>query len=109
MNADQLLPVDLTREQLAFIIIFIGVLVIYYIVQPLVYWFVKLQSTKMLSYVIASLLVVIAILVIGNQVSEGNADNLTKITLQTLATFGGGLFTIRLIGLIVRKATKKSV
>lgn len=109
IRADQLLSLGLTREQLAFFFIFIGVLVIYYIVQPLVYWFVTLQSTKMLSYVIASLLVVIAILVISNKASGETAIRLPKITLQTLAAFGGGLLAVRIIALLVRKTLKKSV
>lgn len=108
-HADQLLPLDLTGEQSAFIFIFIGVLLIYYIVQPLVYWFVIQKSTKVLSYVIASLLVVVGILVINTQASDDTAAGLPKMTLQTLAAFGGGLFIVRVIGLLLRKVIKKSV
>lgn len=108
-HVSQLLSLGLTKEQLSFILIFIGVLVSYYIVQPFVYWFVTLQSIKMLSYLIASLLVVIGILAISNHASGDTAIRLPKIALQSLAAFGGGLFVVRLIGLLVKKTTKKSV
>ncbi|MEN1967045.1 hypothetical protein WMZ97_03105 [Lentibacillus sp. N15] len=109
INKGQLLTLGLTEKQLYFIIILIGVFASYYIIQPVVYWFVTLQSTKVLSYMIASLVMMICVLVFDGQQSDDNVHQLIKITLQCLAAFGGVLFVIQLVSTIANKSNKKSV
>lgn len=109
IHLNQLLSLGLTEDQLYFIIILCGMFVSYYIVQPIVHWFVAINSTKVLSYLIASLLVMIGILLFSIQQMNGVFANLLKIGFQSLAVFGCILFIVRLGGAIHNKVKKRSV
>lgn len=109
IRLSQLLSLGITKEQLYFIFIFIGIVVSYYIVQPFIHWFVTLQSTKILSYLITSLLVLFVISVFRSQQPEASMASLMRVTLQSLAAFGCVLFIVRIFQALFKKGNKKSV
>ncbi|GGB53381.1 hypothetical protein F3157_20980 [Virgibacillus dakarensis] len=105
----QLLSLGLTKEQLYFIVIFIGIFTCYYIIQPIIHWFVALQSTKVISYLITSMLVLICMLGFSVHQSDDVISSLIRTALQSLAAFGCMLFIVRIFEVIVKRGKKKSV
>lgn len=90
-------------------IVLVAIVCSYFLIQPLVSYFVQLRSIKFLSFLVSSLLVLVsfcfALLLM-------NVDhlllNVMKITLQCLAVFGCGLALLYTITKLV-KAIRKSI
>ncbi|MGY0692215.1 hypothetical protein ACW2QC_05395 [Virgibacillus sp. FSP13] len=101
IHINQLISLGLTKDQFYFILFFIVIFVGYYILHPIIHWFVTLQSTKILSYLITSLIVLLCMFAFG-------IHQLVKIALQSLAVFGGVLFLLRIFHGVFKKGNKKS-
>ncbi|WP_156290492.1 hypothetical protein [Oceanobacillus salinisoli] len=99
-----LAALGLEREHFYFILITLGAVISFIIIHPFVQWFVALQSTRLLSYVISTLVLLIIFLVMGIFISDLSEILLIilKLMLQSLAMFGGVLILYysvrRLIG-----------
>ncbi|WP_106497788.1 hypothetical protein [Lentibacillus sp. Marseille-P4043] len=101
IHVNQLITLGLTEKQFYFILFFIVIFVSYYVLQPIIHWFVTLQSTKILSYLITSLLVLLCMFAFG-------IHQLVKMALQSLAVFGGILFLLRVFHGFFKKGKKNS-
>src|SRR5690625_3442283 len=86
----QLYSLGLQTKHLYFGLIFIGVIFGYLLLKPMITWFIILESARMLSYLISSLIVILAffIVVLFNGELPGRMLGLLKLTLQCLALWG---------------------
>lgn len=90
INLSRLTPLGIREEHIYFLIIAIGIIISYLVVQPFINWFVANRSAKLLSYIISSLLVIVSFFVVVLFIGDLHhlLIHLLKITLQTLAVFG---------------------
>ncbi|RKQ37332.1 hypothetical protein D8M06_00575 [Oceanobacillus halophilus] len=78
------------EEYLYFILIFLSAILIYFIVKPFVQWFVTLRSTRLLSYIVSSLLAISLFFVVVLLVPDITSllFILLEMLMQVLALFG---------------------
>ncbi len=94
-HLSNLIMLGLKEEHIIYILIFTVVLLSYIVLHPLIHFFVMTQSSKMLSYVCSSLLILVLFLTIiwlGNERSDDPV--LFKMVLQTIGLFGFALIVI---------------
>ena len=84
------LSFGLVEEYVYYILIFIGIIISYLLVRPFITWFVTLKSTRLLSYIISSLIILLILFIATNSIEELNhlLFNIFRVGLQCLAVFG---------------------
>lgn len=98
-NINNLLPAGIKVE---YVYIFIGIIIIYLMVHPLVKWVISMQSTKLLAYIMSSLAFLVLFL-LGIILTTVLNLTLLAMTLQCLAIFGGCLIIIHALQHLFRK------
>ncbi len=98
-NINNLLPVGIKVE---YFYIFIGIIIIYLMVHPLMKWVISLQSIKLLAYIMSSLAFLVLFL-LGIILTTVLNLTLLAMTLQCLAIFGGCLIVIHAFQYLFRK------
>ncbi|MBY7143794.1 hypothetical protein KFZ56_12205 [Virgibacillus sp. NKC19-3] len=90
INLSRFTPLGVREEHIYVLLIAIGIITSYLVVQPFITWFVAKRSAKLLSYIISSLLVIISCFIVVLFIGDFHhlRVHLLKITLQTLAVFG---------------------
>lgn len=108
ISSTQLTALGLNKSHVYFTMIFIAIIIIYYLIQPLISWLVILNSKNLLSYIISSLCVITVFLIITVKVdmSRDSIFSLFKQILYCLATLGIILIIIQSIQVIIRRANK---
>lgn len=87
-----------------------GIGIVYFVIQPMVKWLLRLQAFKLLSYLICSLLTLILYFMIVVFVGDLQhvATQYFKLTLQAAAIYGGFLLLLNCIHYLF-KSKQKSV
>ncbi|WP_211753620.1 hypothetical protein [Oceanobacillus limi] len=95
----------LTDEMVYSISIFFGIIGIYFVTKPVISFLIALNSTKLLCYVISSLIFIVAFFVVVLIIGEirGLTLQLVKFSLQALGVFGGALWVIHVFNYLRRK------
>ncbi|PAV28781.1 hypothetical protein CIL05_14230 [Virgibacillus profundi] len=76
-------------DVVSYLIVFLSIIASYFIISPLISWFVALQSTKLLSYIICSLIIFVLFFIVMEFIwNQQKLNNLLKIILQCLVAFG---------------------
>ncbi|MBP1968267.1 membrane-bound ClpP family serine protease [Virgibacillus natechei] len=90
LNVSQLKPLGITEEHIFLLLLSIGIIISYFVVYPFINWIVTIQSTKLITYIISSLLIMVCFFIVVLFVGDLQylMIDLLKITLQTLAAFG---------------------
>lgn len=105
MNINKLLiPIGIEAE---YIYIFIGMVVIYFLVRPFVIWVISVQSVNLLNYIISSLVFFAFSLFVFVLTSISDLQIMENL-LQCSAIFGGCLLIIHLIQYTFRKNKKRA-
>lgn len=86
--------------------IFAGIFICYLIIRVVVKWVVSLQSIKLLTYMMSSL-VFLVLFLLGIVFTAWLDVNLLEISLQCLAVFGCCLFLLHLMQYVYHKSRKK--
>lgn len=90
LQLSHLFALGFQEEHVYFILIFLGIIVSYAVIKPIITWFVALQSIRLLSYLTSGLIVImiffLIVLFIGKLPDV--LFSLLKITLQCLAVWG---------------------
>lgn len=105
INDSMLSAMGLNKLYIYFFLVFIGVLICYFLIEPIIIWIVALQSTKLLSYIVTSLVVIVLFFIsmlFTNQLEE-IIFSLLKVVLQCLASLGIVLILIRSIQSLMRR------
>lgn len=108
IKSSQLLSLGLKDEYILFILIFVGIIISYLLVQPFIIWFVSIQSTRLLSYIISSLFVIVSFFIIMlfiDKLDDSTFSSL-KIALQCIAFFGIALIIYYSFQRLMKKANK---
>lgn len=108
IKLSQLSSLGLTEEMVYSVVIFLGILGCYMLIRPIITFLIALQSERLLSYLLSSLVCTsiffIAVLFIGEV--QITLYNLFKYTLQSLAVLGLLLFLVHVWNYI-QKGRKK--
>lgn len=105
INDSLILAMGLNKLYVYFVLIFIGVLISYFLIEPMIIWFIALQSTKLLSYIVTSLIVIVLffIIVLFTNEMNGSTFSLLKVVLQCLASLGILLIVIQSVQFIIKR------
>src|SRR5699024_2294216 len=105
INDSMLSAMGLNKLYVYFVLLFLAVLISYFIIEPIVMWFVALQSTKLLSYIITSLIVIVLFFIIVLYTGKTNEliFSILKVVLQCLASLGIILIVIQSIQSIIKR------
>ncbi|WP_100011117.1 hypothetical protein [Lentibacillus sediminis] len=89
----QLMALGIKPEYIYYLLVFLGMVLLYLLIHPLIQWFVAKSSTKLLSYLLSSLLLLTTGLLAAALSGTFSASlrSLLGITLETLAGFGVAL------------------
>lgn len=90
INFTQLSILGIEEELVYYAIILLGIITSYLIIQPIISWFVALKSTKLLSYIVSSLIVLVLFFLIVLFVGDLQylLSDLLKMALQSVSIFG---------------------
>lgn len=112
IRLSQLQTLGIKEEYAYFVIILIGVLLIYLVVQPFIQWFIALKLFGILGYIISSLTLLAAFFIFVILSGIHHDDQLLlfllKSVFQTLALFGIALIIIHTFQRIFRKKKRKN-
>lgn len=105
LKLNHLFSLGFQQKHIYFIAIFLGVSVCYAVMKPVITWFVKLGSIRLLSFLTSGLMVVLAFFVIVLYVGElpDIMLSLLKITLQCLAVWGIIIVLYHSVRLAIKK------
>lgn len=86
----QLMALGVKPEHIYYLLVFFGMVLLYLLIHPVIQWFVAKSSTKLLSYLLSSLLLLTGCLLTASLFGTFSASlhYLLGITLETLAAFG---------------------
>src|SRR5699024_12721124 len=88
-SMSQLMILGLEEEHIYFVLLFGGIVVCYLLIQPFISFLVAMQSARVLSYILSSLLALVVLFVtilITN--AQESSRLLMRVTLESLALFG---------------------
>lgn len=108
VHFSQLVSLGATKEQLFFIVILICVVVCYQLLKPIIFWLVSLGTTKMLSYLLSSLIVLLGLLFVTISMPDADRSYFLTIALKSLAVFGGILFFVRVFHTLFYKKKRSN-
>lgn len=93
INWSMLLALFPEEKYVYYFFVIIGISISYLVIQPVITLFITLKSSRLLSYVFSSLVVLLVLLISILFIEEPRffVDHIVKITLQCLAGFGVGL------------------
>ncbi len=93
-HLSQLYSLGLEAKHMYFGLIFLGIIFGYILIKPMITWFIILESSRMLTYLISSLIVILIffIVILFTGGLPGKMLGLLKITLQCLAVWGVAIF-----------------
>lgn len=78
-------------------LIVMGTLISYFIIKPVIHWFVLMKQDRVLSYIMCSLFILTCVTSVGFIFWKSEFVYLIKITLLCMAVFGGLLVIMRLV------------
>ncbi|GAB3793029.1 hypothetical protein [Virgibacillus kimchii] len=90
LNLTQLNILGVKENHIIFIVLLITLGVVYFIVTPVMRWVIALQSSKILSYVMSSFLLLIFVFSVAmtRESLEFSLSHLLKVSLQCFSIFG---------------------
>ena len=93
-HLSQLYSLGLEAKHMYLGLIFLGIILGYILIKPMITWFIILESSRMLTYLISSLIVILVFFIVVLFTGElpGRMLGLLKITLQCLAVWGVAIF-----------------
>ncbi|MUK90239.1 hypothetical protein GMD78_17845 [Ornithinibacillus sp. L9] len=102
----------LTEEILFSLLILVGIIASYMVIKPITTFLISLKSTRLLSYLLSSLVFIVLFFIVVFFIGEIQfiTFRLFKFALQALAVFGGMLLIMHVYQqLLHKKGMKKSV
>lgn len=89
-NISMFLALFPDEKYIYYMFIFIVIVVSYFIIHPIIYWIITLKTTKLLTYFVSSLLVLLflCMIIIVSGESRFTIHDLLKMALQSLSVFG---------------------
>ncbi|MEC5426035.1 hypothetical protein QGM71_21530 [Virgibacillus sp. C22-A2] len=90
ISIPQLAALGIKEEYIYFAIITIGIVSSYLLINPIINWVVHLQSARLLSYILSSLIIIVLFFIVVLIMGEVHPAmfGLFKFGLQGLASFG---------------------
>lgn len=106
INLFKLIGLDIDEKYVSYIIISTSIWISYLLIRPIIKWFIRQESARLLSYLMSSLFVVVLLFFILLMMNESSyfVKNILKVTLECLAFFGVGLIVVYSFRRIIRKA-----
>lgn len=94
------------QVNMTYIVIFTGIMVIYFLIRPLINWIIASRSVKLLNYILTSFVMLIFLL--GGVVLTSMFQlPLLEVTLHSLAAFGGFLVIVHVIQSMFQNKKKR--
>src|SRR5699024_12542835 len=88
-SMSQLMILGLEEEHIYFVLLFGGIVVCYLLIQPFISFLVAIQSARVLSYILSSLLALVVLFVTILITDAQESSRLfMRVTLESLALFG---------------------
>ena len=105
LNFTQLSILGVKEHHIYFIIFLILMGLVYFMITPFIKWLMSMQSSKLLCYIVSSLLflIMLFILTMMSKSLGHSLEYFLKITLQCLSIFGVFLFIQSIIGRFLKK------
>ncbi|RLL45174.1 hypothetical protein D8M04_09955 [Oceanobacillus piezotolerans] len=99
IKLSQLSALGIEENDIHLFLIIVGVILSFLLIKPIVEWFVVSQSTKVLSYLISSLFILVLFftMVLSLDAIEPLTFSLLNMLLKVLAVFGAGLLLLRVV------------
>src|SRR5690625_7319860 len=93
-HLSQLYSLGLEAKHMYFGLIFLGIIFGYILIKPMITWFIILESSRMLTYLISSLIIILIffIVILFTGGLPGNILGFLHITLNCLAVWGVTIF-----------------
>ncbi|RDW18407.1 hypothetical protein CWR48_12600 [Oceanobacillus arenosus] len=95
---------EIKTSHFYFILVLIAILTSYMIMKPVITWIVSFKSTKLLTYLMSSLVVMLSIFIMSLFVEQPFDIIMFKTLLQAISTFGIVLALFYTIVTVIKKA-----
>ncbi|MFA1818732.1 hypothetical protein ACDX78_00795 [Virgibacillus oceani] len=105
LNLTQLSILGVKEHHIYFIVLLLLMGIFYFMITPVIKWIISLQFSKLLSYMMSSLLLLILLFTLAMNIDglEHSLQSLLKISLQGLSVFGVFLLIQSILGRFIKK------
>jgi hypothetical protein len=105
LNLTQLSILGVKEHHIYFVVFLLLMGLLYFVITPVIRWIISLQSSKLLSYILSSMLLLIMLFIFAmtsNTLGQ-SLQYLLKISLQCFSVFGGFLLIHSIVGRFIKK------